>query len=396
MDIGRAQGVIGGMYGDEGKGMMTCLLSKAMIERYGQCTVARYNSSAQAGHTVEHEGKRHVFHHLGSGSLVGANTYLGPKFVAHPMLFHAEADQLHKLGGNTQVFIDPRCLVSTPYDILINQAIEKQRGNGRHGSCGIGFGETIERSEKGNLILTVDDLRNPLRTREMLDTIRVDYLPKRLAALGLAPECVNPWRMDEGLLDRFMEDARFFLMRVQLADPEFLSNNTVFEGAQGLALDEELGHFPYVTRSKTGLPYLTQLCEEASVEQVDLHYGTRAYTTRHGAGPLMHEGRPTPPGFNDQTNLSNDYQGSIRLAHLDPALLATLVARDLERHQGGVHLRHGFWVSCLDQMGETTELSDLSLSTNLLPEYLREKMSGAWISQGWGADTQAWRLPDHA
>jgi adenylosuccinate synthase len=32
--------------------------------------------------------------------------------------------------------------VTTPYDMMINQIVERERGGDRHGSCGVGFGET--------------------------------------------------------------------------------------------------------------------------------------------------------------------------------------------------------------------------------------------------------------
>jgi adenylosuccinate synthase len=393
MDIRVPQGVIGGMYGDEGKGMMTCLLAKHMISQHKQCTVVRYNSGAQAGHTVGVDGKRHVFHHFGSGALVGANTFLGARFVAHPMLFHREADQLQHLGANTEVFIDPRCQVTTPYDILINQAIEKHRGDGRHGSCGIGFGETIERAEKAGILLTVEDLLHPKKVRDVLHFIRSDYMPKRLHALGLPPECADPWRMDDQLLDRFMADAHAFMERVIMAKPAILTHSTVFEGAQGLALDEELGHFPYVTRSKTGLPYLVEICQEADIGEINISYGTRAYTTRHGAGPLEHEGMPAPPGFSDETNLPNDYQGSLRIAPLDPVRFFQLVDDDLARNHTQVQIAHGIWVSCLDQMHGACLLAD---GQTVKPEDLAPLLlnrSGRWSSEGWGSDLSQWNLP---
>ena len=52
---------------------------------------------------------------------------------------------LQAIGVTPQVFIDPAAPVTTPYDIMINQIVEETRGAGRHGSCGLGFGETIER-----------------------------------------------------------------------------------------------------------------------------------------------------------------------------------------------------------------------------------------------------------
>jgi adenylosuccinate synthase len=40
------------------------------------------------------------------------------------------------------VYVDPASPVTTPYDMMINQIVEQERGADRHGSCGVGFGET--------------------------------------------------------------------------------------------------------------------------------------------------------------------------------------------------------------------------------------------------------------
>src|SRR5262245_50739362 len=68
----RATAVIGANFGDEGKGLLTDYLA---AKDPAGTVVIRCNGGAQAGHTVvTPAGRRHVFHHLGSGSLAGAST----------------------------------------------------------------------------------------------------------------------------------------------------------------------------------------------------------------------------------------------------------------------------------------------------------------------------------
>ena len=123
-----AQGVIGAGWGDEGKGILTDTLAHQIMLEHGQCVVVRFNGGAQAGHTVCVNRVRHVFHHFGSGALAGASTYMGPEFVAHPMLFLAERHALLELGANAHATMHPHCRISTPYDVMVNQAIEMKRG----------------------------------------------------------------------------------------------------------------------------------------------------------------------------------------------------------------------------------------------------------------------------
>ena len=85
----RALAVIGANYGDEGKGRLVDWL----VARHGtDSVVVRSNGGAQAGHTVGlAEGQpRHVFHHLGSGTLRGAATHMSRFMVSHPIVFADE------------------------------------------------------------------------------------------------------------------------------------------------------------------------------------------------------------------------------------------------------------------------------------------------------------------
>lgn len=62
--------VIGAGYGEEGKGLLTDALAHSLG---AAAMVIRHNGGAQAGHTVTlPDGRRHVFHHVGSGTRHGA------------------------------------------------------------------------------------------------------------------------------------------------------------------------------------------------------------------------------------------------------------------------------------------------------------------------------------
>ena len=65
------------------------------------------------------------------------------------MIFCRELDELEKLGMKPKVYINRNCRITTPYDMIVNQALERQRGDGRHGSCGLGINETVERYRAG-------------------------------------------------------------------------------------------------------------------------------------------------------------------------------------------------------------------------------------------------------
>jgi len=399
-----ATAVIGANYGDEGKGLMT---DYHIAPAGPDGIVVRFNGGAQAGHTVTTPaGLRHVFSHFGSGTLLGAATYLSRHFVCHPALFLKEAAQLEGAGLAVlpPVFVDDRAPVSTLYDILLNQALERHRGQARHGSCGMGFGETVERQLDPDFALTVADLRQGAGyLLHRLATIRDRYVPRRLADLGIASldaQCAG-WLASDGALQSFVHAAMQFRRMTQVARPAMLTDyaQLVFEGAQGLLLDQDRGAFPYVTRSHTGIRNALEVAGEAGIEALDVTYITRAYLTRHGAGPLAGElpGKPYP-GIEDRTNVPNEFQGRLRFAHLDLDLLVRTIQQDFAdtMRYPGIDATLHLAVSCLDQVGPAVAyIEDGILKTvppGLLADRLAGRLAAAVAYTAWGPTRDTVRI----
>ncbi len=385
----RAQAVIGAAYGDEGKGLMVDRLAAATND----AVVVRSNGGAQAGHTVvSPKGERHVFHHVGSGTFAGAATHFSRFFVAHPMLLLDELAALEKLGYRPRLTSDPDVMVTTPYDVIINQATEMARGTGRHGSCGLGFGETIERNLTPGFTLTIRDLFRPdLKTR--LAAIRDRWVPQRLETLGITtlPDELAAALADETTLMHFLADCDATLDRVSLWPDRRLAQlgPVIFEAAQGLLLDQDFGAFPHVTRSNTGLANILAVATEAGIDKLDVTYATRIYTTRHGAGPLKGE---TPALENirvvDPTNAPNDWQGTLRLAPLDVGVLRNAIAHDLAQPRKGIAVNAGLAVTCLDQAEGAFVVTDGDGILTLAPTDAAYEIANATclplVAESWG------------
>jgi len=350
--------VIGAGFGDEGKGLMTDYLASKM----NSGIVVRFNGGAQAAHTVvTPDGRRHVFGHFGSGTFVGFPTYLSRFFVVNPPLFVKEAASLNKLGVAPVVYVDRACLVTTPYDMMLNQIAEIIRGDSRHGSCGIGFNETITRSlvddpSPGLFSLTVGDIGDEDLLAYKLWLIKEEYVPLRLAQLGITsvPDLYADLLASDSVIDHFIEDVGTLLGAVTPADSRILSSfsSVLFEGAQGLLLDQSHKFFPHVTRSNTGMQNVAELLVEAGLNEcpVEIVYVTRTYMTRHGAGPFPTE-LPDKPytGIEDLTNIPNPYQGALRYGLLDLDFLAETVRNDL-RFADGLDYEAKLAITCLDQV----------------------------------------------
>jgi adenylosuccinate synthase len=128
----------------------------------------------------------------------------------------------------------------------------------------------------------------------------------------------------------------------------FLNNrsvhNIIFEGSQGLLLDQDIGFFPNVTRSNTGSKRINKLWEG----MVTKYFVTRAYQTRHGAGKMTNEDIPHNIKSNpSETNVTNKWQGSFRKSLLDLDLLQYTIQKD-----GGINsfFNDTLVITCLDHI----------------------------------------------
>ena len=315
----RARAVIGANYGDEGKGLMTDYLCAN-----GAGVVVRYNGGAQAGHTVvTPDGLRHVFQHFGSGTFVGVPTFLSQFFVCNPIAFARELVDYQKTGGpEPEVYAHPDCLVTTFVDMMLNQQLEDARGDARHGSVGLGFNETIERSSVDELKITLADLWN--RSPTVKDRLVAACTTWAQFRGGKSVE--NADKMIEAQLWHFEQ----FAERVHPAGIG-QCKDIVFEGAQGLLLCQDSGNFPHVTRSYTGMRNIAVLCAQAGIDKLDAYYVSRTYLTKHGAGPMP--GHDPSLSFPDETNKPHRYQGCLRFAWLDDGLRER-VAKDAAQFPG--------------------------------------------------------------
>ncbi len=303
----RARAVIGANFGDEGKGLITDYLCSQ-----GAGVVVRFNGGAQAGHTVQTPDRlRHVFQHVGSGAFQKVPTYLSRHFIVNPIAFLKELDALNKIGVVPTVFAHPDCLVSTHVDAIINQALEDKRGVKRHGSVGLGIGETVERSSLPNLKITMADIWNHRDLRSVLFEAATKYAAFRTGGAIDTEDAIE--KMSQAFCRACDETAA----RIHPAGIEQCAKlDPVFEGAQGLLLSQDnKAMFPHVTRSYTGIRNVRELCAQAGIDTIEAYYVSRTYLTRHGAGPLPGE----DPGlrYNDDTNHDHAYQGKLRFAPLD-------------------------------------------------------------------------------
>ena len=346
--------VIGANFGDEGKGLMTDYYAAQAAEQKKTAIVVLSNGGAQRGHTVVTcGGKRHVFHHFGSGTYAGADTYLPEKYIVNPMVFMKEYEEFWGSGENgtirTKIYVNPGCLVTTPFEMITNQILEQSRNDARHGSCGIGIWETIVRDgRRFGELLSMDDEQ----LRNYLDECR-KFQKNRLVKKGIT-QIDDKWQEiidDPKLMEHYISDLREMTLLVKLSEDGVIANydRIIFENGQGLLLDEDRTEFGvHTTPSHTGLKNPAEIVrhvfgktdpgkkeEENRKRKIDTEvcYVTRTYMTRHGAGQFATEcpKEQINPDMTDLTNVPNPYQGTIRYGHLDWEKLQERVQEDFEK-----------------------------------------------------------------
>ena len=350
-------------FGDAGKGSIVDFLAR----EHAAHTVVRYNGGAQAGHrvvTAEAAPREHVFAQFGSGTLAGAATHLSRFMLLDPLAMLEEERHLRALGvadAFDRTTIDARALVITPFQRAVNRLKELARGDARHGSCGMGIGETaFDALEHGERALRAGDLASPGRLREKLRFLRAVNLSKARAMRPAPPDgeqAAREWDMlldpaaQEWLVDAFGD----FASRARIVPGGELhrilerTGTAIFEGAQGVLLDEWHGFHPYTTWSTTTLENAELLLAEAGYDGHVSRLGiTRAYATRHGAGPLASEDAELTRGLPDPRNGFGDWQQGFRVGWLDLVMLkyALDAAGPLD----------GLAVTCLDRLAGLPEL----------------------------------------
>jgi adenylosuccinate synthase len=358
--INKIFAVIGANYGDEGKGMYvdhicgTCIPNEVLI--------VLCNGGAQRAHTVAYpkvtnkyeEGIRHVYHHFGSGTLLGSSTYFTEDFILNPIIFVQElseliiqGEQLHKKIP-TFFYADSNCKISSPFDMILNQI---QRENDKlNNSCGIGIWETINRYESDNGVnFTLEQAKNlfdksPENINVICEELRNLFF-NEIKSRGL--EFTNTWSEiidNDNLIKNYIQDLQIMVNRLKLINDDNFTDCfskyrfLLFEMGQGLLLDKDIEDIKFSTSSNTGMKNIIKILPKFSSlinsgpARFEVNYITRWCLTRHGSGPFNSFDKESELykylSNNEKTNVYNIHQGEFQFGELDSDNLIKRVQED--------------------------------------------------------------------
>ncbi|MCS7182607.1 MAG: adenylosuccinate synthase [Thermoanaerobaculum sp.] len=283
--------VVGGQWGDEGKGKVVDLLCPAFRH------VVRFNGGNNAGHTVRFADRHFALHLIPSGILhENCQCFIGPGVVVDPvgLLREIEALETQGIPVRHRLYLSPRAHLVLPHHRALDQARERAKGRERIGTTGRGIGPTYE-TRAARTGLRAGLARHPGRLRQRAEALTAE-LNRQLTTYPEA-QLPSPDELLQALdcaerLSHFLAPVDQRLHRAWKQAEAIL-----FEGAQGTLLDVDFGTYPFVTSSgclagfaapAVGLP----------ARAIDGVLGVfKAYCTRVGAGPFPTE---IPDALGDQ------------------------------------------------------------------------------------------------
>ena len=275
--------IVGGQWGDEGKGRIIDLLAeKAKI-------VVRFSGGDNAGHTVINPYGEFRLHLVPSGIFYPEVTCLiGNGVAINPEVLLKEIDDLHHHDINTsRLVISDRAHLIMPYHILLDRLEEERRNKGALGTTLRGIGPAFADKVA----------RLGIRTGDLFD--RDVFLSRLKSALELKNIILTKVYQAPPLsLDEIYQQYCYYgeqlvpLIRETssiIREAAAKGESVLLEGAQGALLDPDFGTYPYVTSSS---PLAAASCIGAGLgpRGIDRVVGIfKAYNTRVGAGPMPTE-----------------------------------------------------------------------------------------------------------
>ena len=274
--------VIGGQWGDEGKGKIVDLLSR------NAHMVARFQGGANAGHTVYKGDLKIILHQIPSGILTeNCQCVLGNGMVVDPIDLVKELNMLSDNGVQYKgaIHIAANAHIVTPVHKWIDSRSEENSSQKIGTTCrGIGPTYVDKYNRCGIRALDLQDI----------DTLKEKVISRLDIAIssGELDKKDKVEILDE--IEKFLVASKTIAYMVEDTFSmlhEMVDNhqNILLEGAQGTMLDVNHGTYPFVTSSSPstggiatglGLP-LTKVNRIVGI--------FKAYTTRVGEGPFPTE-----------------------------------------------------------------------------------------------------------
>jgi len=282
---GKATVVLGGQWGDEGKGKIVDFLAES------HDAVVRFQGGANAGHTIRTEGQEYIFHLVPSGILLdGKDCLLGGGLVVDPLELAEELESLLSRGVAVEgrVFLSRSAHLLLPYHKVLDRLEEESKKGKSIGTTGRGIGPAYK-DKAGRTGLRAEIFAKEPERLERILMERVIEVNRRIDALYggevLPPkETVEKLMAVRPVIAPMLVDSHRYMQEALRAGKSIL-----LEGAQGAMLDLDHGTYPFVTSSNPSIGGAITGSGVAPKHLGDVYGVFKAYCTRVGNGPFPSE-----------------------------------------------------------------------------------------------------------
>lgn len=275
--------IIGAQWGDEGKGKIIDFLAE------DSDYVVRFHGGNNAGHTIINSKGKFSLHLMPSGIFNSkTKNIISNGAILDLDVLIREIDEIEKAGFKVKnrLVISPRCHLIMPYHKLLDSLYEEAKGKGKTGTTGRGIGPTYADKASYNGIRLGDLMNQELFSEKLKTQLLVKN--KILKALGSKP--LNQKNIEKSFGIFRKKIAPYVSESFQLLNDSIDKNKKVlFEGAQGVFLDNDWGTYPFVTASNILSGSLTHYAGIAPQKIKTILGVSKAYTTRVGEGPFPTE-----------------------------------------------------------------------------------------------------------
>ena len=273
--------VLGSFYGDEGKGKIIDYLgTKADV-------ALRATGGNNAGHSIEVEGEKYVFHLIPSGILnKGTYAIIGNGVVIDPKVLLEEIKSLEDKGKSVaKLRISTKAHIIFPYHIAMDKLLEKNRGKGKIGTTARGIGPCYcDKYERCGL--RVEDLYSD----NFYDKLKINIENKNRIFKLYGEEEFNVDDIYKEYLG-YAKKIKKYVCDTTILIHDLLSKDkkVICEGAQATLLDIDFGSYPFVTSSN---PTIGGILTGSGLNPSNIGevIGVmKAYSSRVGEGPYVTE-----------------------------------------------------------------------------------------------------------
>lgn len=277
--------IVGGQFGDEGKGKVIDYLAE------NADIIVRSQGGNNAGHTVIIGEAEYKLNLIPSGILTPTcQCYITGGVVIDPKALLSEIHKLEQAGIELKgrFWISPYANVILPYHRQLDVAAEKSKGSAAIGTTGRGIGPCYT-DRTNRCAIRICDLMNSDMFQKHIER-NAALVNQQLCKIYQEPELdiaaiLKEYNVYANELRPYLkEDMEYDLAR-QLKE----GKRVLFEGAQGTFLDNTFGTVPFVTSSNTTAAGILTGAGIGPSQIDNTLVVIKAYMTRVGNGPLPTE-----------------------------------------------------------------------------------------------------------